>query len=752
LTNIEAVRFEVLSFRTAFLHGKAEPVCRWKNSELDNRIYINSPQEKDIIVIKEMERSIQQGGFHMKRGVKNAINILIIVAMLAANGVTMYVCKTQTSAQAQSASMGQSMEMKSGDSGAAPEKPDGDDSSAPSGDNASAEAQQPAAENADSSATPEKSDGDDSSAPSGDNASAEAQQPAAENADSSTPPEKPDSDDSSAPNGDNASAESQQPAAENADSSTPPEKPDGDDSSAPSGDNASAEAQQSMGSAAGSDSGAMPEKMDGNGGNTPSGKQNQGIDWLYYVLFGAEDLILALAVMYFVMSKANKKNRKETFRNGDKIVIYVLATILVTAVLTVGDGLAANQLTAGESKIEAMQMGGSSASDDAVGATEVAEKTTLSDTYTSSAEDESAILVKSGGKLTLSDATVTKTGDSSNTENSEFYGINSGILVTESAEATISGADISTDAKGSNAVFATGTDAKISISDSTITTTGESSARGLDATYGGSIEAERVAITTQGGSCAALATDRGEGTVSADDSTLETNGSGSPVIYSTGDISISNSKGTANRAQMVVVEGKNSATVENSTLVCSAEGNRNNVDDGGIMIYQSMSGDAGEGTGSFTAKDSSLTIDSDSDYCATAPMFFVTNTDAEISLENTTLSYGSGILLSAKGTGEWGNSGSNGGKVNFRADNQTLDGNIELDNLSSLDLSLTASNYQGTINADDSAESVSVTLDKDSEITLTGDSYITSLDNEDTTNSNIHLNGYTLYVNGTAIE
>jgi hypothetical protein len=165
-----------------------------------------------------------------------------------------------------------------------------------------------------------------------------------------------------------------------------------------------------------------------------------------------------------------------------------------------------------------------------------------------------------------------------------------------------------------------------------------------------------------------------------------------------------------------------------------------------------MSGDAGEGTGSFTAKDSSLTIDSDSDYCATAPMFFVTNTDAEISLENTTLSYGSGILLSAKGTGEWGNSGSNGGKVNFRADNQTLDGNIELDNLSSLDLSLTASNYQGTINADDSAESVSVTLDKDSEITLTGDSYITSLDNEDTTNSNIHLNGYTLYVNGTAIE
>lgn len=85
-------------------------------------------------------------------------------------------------------------------------------------------------------------------------------------------------------------------------------------------------------------------------------------------------------------------------------------------------------------------------------------------------------------------------------------------------------------------MFSTGTDSKIYISDSKITTTGSGSARGLDATYGGYIEADNVTITTQGGSCATLATDRGEGTVIARNSTLETNGSGSPVIYSTGDI------------------------------------------------------------------------------------------------------------------------------------------------------------------------------------------------------------------------
>lgn len=87
---------------------------------------------------------------------------------------------------------------------------------------------------------------------------------------------------------------------------------------------------------------------------------------------------------------------------------------------------------------------------------------------------------------TITSATVNKfDGDSSNTENSEFYGVNSGILVQENSTATIKDTKITTSAKGSNAVFSTGENSKIYISDSTITTTGESSSRGLDATYKG---------------------------------------------------------------------------------------------------------------------------------------------------------------------------------------------------------------------------------------------------------------------------
>ena len=388
------------------------------------------------------------------------------------------------------------------------------------------------------------------------------------------------------------------------------------------------------------------------------------------------------------------------------------------------------------------------------GATEVTDNQTLKETYETSTSDESAIKVSDGGNATVDGATVNKTGgDSSNTENSEFYGVNAGILTTKGSTTTIKNSKITTNAKGANAIFATGEDAKVYVSDTTITTTGESSSRGLDATYGGYIEADNVTITTQGGSCATLATDRGEGTVIAKNSKLETNGSGSPIIYSTGNISISNTTGTSNGSQMVVIEGKNSATVEDSTLVCSGKGNRGDTDHSGIMIYQSMSGDASEGTGTFTAKNSSLTISENSNYYKTAPMFFITNTDAIINLTNTKLSYGSNLLISNKGTSEWGNSGSNGGNLTLNATKQELTGNVEVDNISTLDLSLkNGSSFEGTINNQNTAKKLNIILDSNSSITLTGDSYVTSLENADSSYSNINFNGYKLYVNGIAIN
>ena len=283
----------------------------------------------------------------------------------------------------------------------------------------------------------------------------------------------------------------------------------------------------------------------------------------------------------------------------------------------------------------------------------------------------------------------------------------------------------------------------MTITGTKITSTSSGSGRGLHSTYGGSITASSVTISSTGGSCATLATDRGEGTVTCKDCTLSTGGAGSPLIYSTGTITVSSTSGTASAAQMVVVEGKNTATVqENSSLKCTGVGNRNNVDDCGIFLYQSMSGDAETGTSTFNCKSSSLEILSSSSVYSSAPMFFITNTDSVINLEGCTFTYGSGIFLNAAGTSEWGTSGSNGGDVTLTLTNQDVEGDFVVNSDSSLTINMVNSSIKGKINNAKSSSTISITLDAASKITLTGNSYVSTLSNSDTTGSNIIKGSY----------
>ena len=352
--------------------------------------------------------------------------------------------------------------------------------------------------------------------------------------------------------------------------------------------------------------------------------------------------------------------------------------------------------------------------------------------------DQSAVYITKSG-ITISSTTITKSGDSSNTEYSEFYGVNAAVLVNGGG-LTMTGGTIDTSGAGANAIVATNS-GKVTISGTTITSTGTRSARGLHATYGGTITASDVTISSTGGSCATLATDRGEGTVTCTGCTLTTSGSGSPLIYSTGAITVTDTTGTSNAAQAVVVEGKNSATINSSTLKCTASPNNKN-DQCGVLIYQSQSGDAASGTSSFTCESSTIEILSSSDYSSSAPMFYVTNTASNIALTGCTLTFHSGTFLTVS-EGSWGTSGSNGGTVTMTLTNQEIEGDIVVDSSSSLTLTLVKSSIKGTINTAKSAAKLAITLDSDSKITLTGNSYYTSLTNSDSSNSNIVTGTYT---------
>ena len=158
------------------------------------------------------------------------------------------------------------------------------------------------------------------------------------------------------------------------------------------------------------------------------------------------------------------------------------------------------------------------------------------------------------------------------------------------------------------------------------------------------------------------------------------------------------------------------------------------------MLYQSMSGDSASGTSTFNCDKSTLEIQSSSSVYSSAPMFFITNTQAKINLEECTFKYGSGVFLKAEGTSEWGNSGSNGGVVILTLTNQDIEGDIVVDSISSLTLNLIGSSIKGKINTANTAAKLAINLDSDSKITLTGNSYYTSLVNEKADGSNL-VNG-----------
>lgn len=367
--------------------------------------------------------------------------------------------------------------------------------------------------------------------------------------------------------------------------------------------------------------------------------------------------------------------------------------------------------------------------------------TVSGDTVTKSNQDiiasevnQSVVKVTNKGTLTILNSTLTKGGGNTSSEDSSnFYGVNAGVLAEAGSTINIDSCAINTSAEGSNGIFATGAGSTINVSNVTINTTGNSS-RGLDATLTGTVNAKNIKITTNGAHCAALATDRGRGTINVIDAVLNTAGEGSPGVYSTGIITVANANITATGSEAAAIEGKNSISLTDTTI--SGAKKR------GVMMYQSYSGDAEVGTSAFTMNRGVLTA-------AEGPLFYITNTDAIINLKNIKATATSGKLLTACAD-SWGTTGVNGGNVTLNADSQTLTGDITCDKISTISVLLkNSSNLKSTINTENTGKSVAISLDSTSTWNVTGSSYVTSLTDADSTLGNIDDNGNTIYYDST---
>ena len=359
-------------------------------------------------------------------------------------------------------------------------------------------------------------------------------------------------------------------------------------------------------------------------------------------------------------------------------------------------------------------------------------------------EDSSHAVSADGEEVSMSNTAVIKTGDSGQGDEADFYGDNAAVFAANGGTLTLSNMVVETNGTHANAVFSYGEGTTVNVSDSYIETSGNCSG-GIMTTGGGTMKAENLTINTSGNSSAAIRSDRGGGTVTVTGGSYTTGGTGSPVIYSTADITVNNAEMESTASQGVVVEGKNSVTLNNVEL--TADNNTKNSDKSdsyqAVLIYQSMSGDADEGTSSFTMNGGRLTN-------ANGDIFFVNNTATTIDLSGAEIiNNGGGIFLRAEAAG-WGNEGSNGGHVNMTASDQEINGDMVVDQVSELNLYLKDNSvFTGAINSDGAAGSVYVEIEAGSRWVLTGDSYITSLA---CSADAIDLNGFTLHVGDQVYE
>ena len=221
-------------------------------------------------------------------------------------------------------------------------------------------------------------------------------------------------------------------------------------------------------------------------------------------------------------------------------------------------------------------------------------------TYTATGDDESALDVSGTEQLTLSGVTVQKTGGSaSSADAASFRGVNAAVRVYDSAVLTISDSTITATAPNATGVFAydQGT---VYISDCQVSVTG-GGAGGVQVAGGGTLIGSNLTVTSA--SKAAIRSDRGGGTLILEGGSYTSTGkNGCPAIYSTADITVKDAVCVSEQSRAVIIEGKNTVTLENATI----EGNDQSTKEGSVkanvLLYQSASGDASVGTSVFTMR------------------------------------------------------------------------------------------------------------------------------------------------------
>lgn len=334
-----------------------------------------------------------------------------------------------------------------------------------------------------------------------------------------------------------------------------------------------------------------------------------------------------------------------------------------------------------------------------------------------------------------------KTGDTQSIEKAENLGFNAALLINNGASTNLYDAYIISDGYYANDVFLYGENSSATISGSLIESRGDNS-NGIRTNEAGSVSLTDVTIHTNGNLSSAI---KG-GNISIGKCYLKSNGISSPTINVKGIVTINKSYIGSEYSPLIDMDGNHTITITDSDLVL------NDLDDsenGAILLYQTNredDGSADTGTSNFVMNNGSINAD-------VPTLFYITNTDAQITLHNVTDNNSNrDILLDIKTHIDQETGVIEGSNVTLDLDSQTISGGIYIELNCNLEMNLTNnSNYSGYIDYEsreshDNTSQVSITIEEGSVWSLTEDSYVTEL-NIDSDNC-IILNDHNLYVDG----
>lgn len=460
-------------------------------------------------------------------------------------------------------------------------------------------------------------------------------------------------------------------------------------------------------------------------------------------------IILTLTILYMVTTKLCRYSINTQINSTKRLIYYCSFLVVVCSIIPASLVIATDKkiLNGYDTK---------SIADKSMAIIEIDQDKKVSNLReVSDEENKSVIQVSNMATYEADNIELNKNnGQSTDYESSELYGLNATFIAKEGSSIILSNSKLNSVVAYSAAFFATGNGTNVSLNNVELTTTKDNS-NGLNASDSAEISAQNLTITTKGQSSNTIKTLDTNSLISITDSSLKAEGQNSSLMYSKGKIEATDITGETN-STIAIIEDRNSLALTTSTLKTNGSfDNPKEEYNAAFLIYsqESQNSSSTYSSAKLDIVDSVIEITKDSPWYEKTPIFYLTNTEANINITNTELNYGSNILLKAVSSTEYGDVGDNGVDVTFTATDQELTGDIIVDSNSKVRLNLNNSTYEGQINADNLSANVDVTFDYDSRWNLTGDSYINILQITKTdylrrnVRKYIRSNGYNVYYN-----